>query len=366
MQQNSKKLPNESVTATTVPIQRNPILKSTESQTDPIIGKNKIQFRNTDSVPTYLKPYHIRLKEYRAAKFRIFNEQITSEIIVERSRRSTRRLREFWRKVLKNRKCIVSAVISDRNKFDLRPFASVRIFDQEVVRMIDTGATVSCFASNYARKFLDENRGKYEKLNAFLKTADGSQHTTVGRVTTTVTFRGLSREIQFFIIPNLTQNLYLGIDFVRAFSLARDLFADSSKPVGIKNIDEIDCGGNVHRLNLQERKQLEDAINSFNSYSKMGLGRTSLVTHNIDTGENKPIKQRHFAISPAVERLLFEEIDRMISLGVIEESQSPWSSPVALVVKPGKVRLCLDARKLNCVTVRISKCSARFTFTYVC
>lgn len=41
-----------------------------------------------------------------------------------------------------------------------------------------------------------------------------------------------------------------------------------------------------------------------------------------------------------------------MSLGVIEESQSPWSSPVALVLKPGKVRLCLDARKLNSVTVK--------------
>lgn len=42
----------------------------------------------------------------------------------------------------------------------------------------------------------------------------------------------------------------------------------------------------------------------------------------------------------------------MLQLGVIEESQSPWSSHVALVVKPGKVRLCLDARKVNSVTVK--------------
>lgn len=41
----------------------------------------------------------------------------------------------------------------------------------------------------------------------------------------------------------------------------------------------------------------------------------------------------------------------MLSLGVMEESNSAWSSPVVLHRKPGKNRLCLDSRKLNAVTV---------------
>ena len=106
-------------------------------------------------------------------------------------------MREFWRRVVENRKRISSAVISNRGKFDLRPFASVRIFDDEVVGMIDTGATVSCFASEYAKKFLNDNKNKYDRFNITLRTADGKQHTTVGKVTTTVTFRGFSKEIQF-------------------------------------------------------------------------------------------------------------------------------------------------------------------------
>lgn len=216
-------------------------------------------------------------------------------------------MREFWRRVIENRKIILSAIISDREKFD---FASVRTFDDEVVGMIDTGATASCFASEYARKFLNDHRNKYDRFNITLRTADGRQHTTVGKVTTTVTFRGLSREIQFLIIPNLTQNLYLGVDFVRAFNLAKDLFSDRSLSLGNESFNEMDCDDNVHKLNFTEQRKLDEAINSFPSYSKSGLGRTSLVTHVIDTGENKPIKQRHFAVSPAIEKLLFDEIDR--------------------------------------------------------
>jgi len=64
------------------------------------------------------------------------------------------------------------------------------------------------------------------------------------------------------------------------------------------------------------------------------------------------LKQWHFPVSPAVEKLVYPEVDRMLKLGVIEESDSAWSSPVVLVQKPGKVRLCLDSRKVNMVTTK--------------
>ncbi|KAH8295523.1 hypothetical protein KR054_004614, partial [Drosophila jambulina] len=79
------------------------------------------------------------------------------------------------------------------------------------------------------------------------------------------------------------------------------------------------------------------------SFAVSGLGKTTLISHEIDVGDAKPVKQRHFPVSPAVEKLLYAEVDRMLAMGVIEESQNAWSSPVVLVQKPGKVRLCLDA-----------------------
>ncbi|KAH8241672.1 hypothetical protein KR032_006895, partial [Drosophila birchii] len=86
------------------------------------------------------------------------------------------------------------------------------------------------------------------------------------------------------------------------------------------------------------------------SFAVSGLGKTSVLSHSIDVGDVKPVKQRHFPVSPAIEKLLYAEVDRMLKLGVIEESDSAWSSPVVLVQKPGKIRLCLDSRKVNAFT----------------
>ncbi|XP_055910711.1 uncharacterized protein LOC129945075 [Eupeodes corollae] len=74
------------------------------------------------------------------------------------------------------------------------------------------------------------------------------------------------------------------------------------------------------------------------------------MEHVIDTGDALPGKQRHYPVSTAVQVILYEELDRMLDLGVIEESESSWCSPVVLFRKPSVNRLCLDSRTVNSLT----------------
>jgi len=69
------------------------------------------------------------------------------------------------------------------------------------------------------------------------------------------------------------------------------------------------------------------------------------------TNEDLPVKQ-HYPISLAKQKLVYAELDRILGLDVIEESNSSWSSPVTLVQKGPKNRLCLDARKENSRTIK--------------
>ena len=81
------------------------------------------------------------------------------------------------------------------------------------------------------------------------------------------------------------------------------------------------------------------------------LGTTQLVTHLIDTGQHKPIKQQVRRIPFALRKKVEELMEEMLSQEVIEPSGSPWASPIVLVQKKdGNVRFCVDYRKLNQIT----------------
>lgn len=81
-------------------------------------------------------------------------------------------------------------------------------------------------------------------------------------------------------------------------------------------------------------------------------GRTNLAVHSINLKPNvNPIRQQPYRANPLKMQAIKKEIDDMLSLGVIRESSSPWSSPILLVDKPdGSVRFCVDYRKVNAVS----------------
>ena len=78
------------------------------------------------------------------------------------------------------------------------------------------------------------------------------------------------------------------------------------------------------------------------------LDRTSMARHSIDTGDTLPVKQSPRRMPPAKRLIAADEVDKMLRQGIIEPSNSPWSSPIVLVdKKDGTYRFCVDFRKLN-------------------
>ncbi|GFX35682.1 retrovirus-related Pol polyprotein from transposon 297 [Trichonephila clavipes] len=75
------------------------------------------------------------------------------------------------------------------------------------------------------------------------------------------------------------------------------------------------------------------------------------VKHRIFTGDHAPINQRAYRVSPTERRIIHEEGQKMLDEGIVQPSESPWSSPVVLLrKKDGSWRFCVDYRKLNSVT----------------
>lgn len=79
--------------------------------------------------------------------------------------------------------------------------------------------------------------------------------------------------------------------------------------------------------------------------------QTHLLSHDIDVGDHKPIKQHAYRVNPTKRAIMQQEVQYLLDHGFALPSNSSWSSPSLLVPKPDQTsRFCNDFRKVNAVT----------------
>lgn len=293
-----------------------------------------------------IQPFHLRLRNYIKTRDRIFSDKLLDKDIRRKYKRSTVRMRNFYKRIRKDHELCISSIIN--SDIDGRLYAEVRFLDRVELGLLDTGANISCLGQDLAKIDFSGKAG-YRKIKSTVKTADGQAQNVTGLIEADLSYKNKTRKISLYIVPTLQQKLILGLDFWREFGLMENCI--SSLALNSKMEEKEIDNDQIHLLGFQ-KQQLEGVKSLFPNFELQGLGRTSLLKHHIDIGNAKPVKQRFYPVSPAVEKLMYQEIDRMLDLGVIEISTSAWSSPMRLVVKPGKVRLCLDARKINEFTTK--------------
>ncbi|KAK7938780.1 hypothetical protein WMY93_002106 [Mugilogobius chulae] len=106
----------------------------------------------------------------------------------------------------------------------------------------------------------------------------------------------------------------------------------------------------VH-LPPEQAAQLLQTFKEVSSLFNARPGKTTVVEHVIRLKDSRPIRQRPYRVPQQLVGKLHDEIQEMLRLGVIEPSNSEWSSPVVIVFKKdGSLRICIDFRKLNSVS----------------
>ena len=89
------------------------------------------------------------------------------------------------------------------------------------------------------------------------------------------------------------------------------------------------------------------------SKTDMDMGRTNLVKHHIKLTDPVPFKESYRRIPPQMYDEVKAHIQEMLDLGAIRPSNSPWASAIVLVrKKDGRLRFCIDLRRLNNRTVK--------------
>ena len=82
-------------------------------------------------------------------------------------------------------------------------------------------------------------------------------------------------------------------------------------------------------------------------------GRTTSVQHEILTSDSPPVRCGPRRLAPAGFRTEQTCVQEMLLGGQIEPSDSPWASPVVLVIKKyGSTRFCVDYRRLNALMTK--------------
>jgi len=108
-------------------------------------------------------------------------------------------------------------------------------------------------------------------------------------------------------------------------------------------------GNDISDLKVLLNKNTSDfAINDWD------IGKTLLIKHRIITTTETPINILPRRQPIHLENKIRDLIENLEKTGIIEKCNSPWNNPLLCVLKKDKksIRLCLDFRKLNAVSIR--------------
>ena len=107
----------------------------------------------------------------------------------------------------------------------------------------------------------------------------------------------------------------------------------------------------------QRYKRLICDYNDVLSKDKFDLGHTDIIEHKIKLQDETPVHVRQFRIPFGHEQLIKDHVRELLKQGAIEESRSPYNSPIFGVAKPPnansskpggpELRVVLDYRALN-------------------
>ncbi|MBJ4413840.1 hypothetical protein JGE26_25215, partial [Salmonella enterica subsp. enterica serovar London] len=101
----------------------------------------------------------------------------------------------------------------------------------------------------------------------------------------------------------------------------------------------------------QQKEELQKLLDRVLGSQPKTLGCTHGIEHAINVGSTRPIKQRYYPVSDKTLEEMQRQTREMLEQGIIEPSNSGWSSPVVMVRKEnGSLRFCIDYRKVNAVT----------------
>ncbi|GFY35259.1 retrovirus-related Pol polyprotein from transposon 297 [Trichonephila clavipes] len=193
----------------------------------------------------------------------------------------------------------------------------IEVYEATGTVCADTGASQS-LGGELMFKFLRNRGQKFSEFHLAMCLADGQQSTSlVQKATVPITVDDSPVEINSSSCP--TNSI------------------PSEIPLHSNTVDETETN------DLHLREEEGQALNVEERNDLMVL---------LNESDHPPVSTAPYRLSPNRKEHLRKEIDNLLAHNIIEECESPYAAPVVLVPKSnGTVRLCIDYRKLNAITI---------------
>ena len=262
--------------------------------------------------------------------------------------------------------------------------------------LIDTGAEVTCISE----EFVNKNKERFQEC----RTLPISGVTLVGplggkairlnkQIYANLQSPNYIIQVVFLVVPKLSRPCIIGIDLLDEF---RSHIDEYSKTISFPHLegkpsirlvneeipaspaekthtlnsiteikDDIEIKKEEIRLKIEEtnaanaetKKRFGDILWRHKAVFRKGPGRLKIYQHILRVKENQPFIGRSYPIPIAYREKVDEEIRKMLNMGIIQRSSSPYINPIVPVIKKdGTVRLCLDARKFNEILLEDWEC----------
>lgn len=105
-------------------------------------------------------------------------------------------------------------------------------------------------------------------------------------------------------------------------------------------------------LSAERKLEVDRLMKTYSDVMNDRPGCTSSYIHDINLLTTKPIRAKHYPIPLHLKSEFDIEVEKLLNLGIIQPSNSSYSSPPVLVAKSDNTyRLAIDYRALNSVTI---------------
>lgn len=254
------------------------------------------------------------------------------------------------------------------------PYIQCKIEGESVQLLVDTGATISVLTKEIIDKIL-QNNSRVPVLpvtGVQISNAVGKKICKVSKqIFCACQIDPATIYANFVQVENLNEKGIIGADVLQQYSaqvnfnnrtvvwnIDKVIYTTSFTDTDPKTITEDQQTHKIQlinneeedeqQMNDQQKQRFTQLLENYKHIFSDNPGRIKGYQCQIKVKEGDPIYQRPYPIPMSRITKMDMEIQRMLDLGIIEKSTSPWSSPIVGVEKKnGDVRICIDARKIN-------------------